>query len=177
MAVREILGFDHPVLRQKAKKVPRVDASIVKLIDDLTETMLAAPGAGLAANQIGVALRVFVVKGEESVIHGLVNPEIVKADGSQVGYEGCLSYPGWVGEVERRETVVVKGRNRHGKEVRLKASGFTARALQHEMDHLDGVLFIDRLTDLKTLQRVEDLDEEDDDELDEAPVEKAAARA
>lgn len=167
MAVREILGFDHPVLRQKAKKVPRVDASIVKLIDDMTETMLAAPGAGLAANQIGIALRVFVVKGEESVVHGLVNPEIVKADGSQVGYEGCLSYPGWVGEVERNETVVVKGRNRHGKEVRIKASGFTARAFQHEMDHLDGVLFIDRLTDLKTLQRVEDLEDEED-ELDQA---------
>ena len=177
MAVREILGFDHPVLRQKAKKVPRVDPSIVKLIDDMTETMLAAPGAGLAANQIGVPLRVFVVKGEESVIHGLVNPEIVKAEGSQVGYEGCLSYPGWVGEVERNETVVVKGRNRHGKEVRIKSSGFTARAFQHEMDHLDGVLFIDRLTDLKTLQRVEDLEDEEAGELDEAPVETAAARA
>ena len=177
MAVREILGFDHPVLRQKAKKVPKVDPSIVKLIDDMTETMLAAPGAGLAANQIGVALRVFVVKGEESVIHGLVNPEIVKAEGSQVGYEGCLSYPGWVGEVERNETVVVKGRNRHGKEVRIKSSGFTARAFQHEMDHLDGVLFIDRLTDLKTLQRVEDLEDEEAAELDEAPVETAAARA
>jgi len=178
MAVREILGFDHPVLRQKARKVPKVDASIVKLIDDLTETMLAAPGAGLAANQIGVALRIFVVKGDESVIHSLVNPEIVKSDGSQVGYEGCLSYPGWIGEVERRETVVVKGRNRHGKEVRIKASGFTARAFQHEMDHLDGVLFIDRLTDLKTLRRVEDLEDEDEDEdLDEAPVATAAARA
>ena len=178
MAVREIFGFDHPVLRQKAKKVPKVDASIVKLIDDMTETMLAAPGAGLAANQIGVALRVFVVKGEESVIHGLVNPEIVKAEGSQVGYEGCLSYPGWIGEVERNEIVVVKGRNRHGREVRIKASGFTARAFQHEMDHLDGVLFIDRLTDLKTLQRVEDLEDEDGDpDQVEAPVERAAARA
>ena len=157
MAVRPILSFDQPVLREKAKKVSRVDASIQRLIDDLAETMLDAPGAGLAANQIGVALRVCVVKGDENQIWGLVNPEIVKFDGVQVGFEGCLSYPGWVGEVARHETVVVKGRNRHGKEVRIKSSGFTARAFQHELDHLDGVLFIDRLTGLDTLRRVEEL--------------------
>ena len=97
------------MLRQKAKKVPRVDSSIQRLIDDLVETMLDAPGAGLAAPQIGVSLRVCVVKGDENQIWSLVNPEIVKHDGVQVGYEGCLSYPGWVGEVARHETVVVKG--------------------------------------------------------------------
>ena len=156
MAVRPILSFDHPVLREKAKKVARVDASVQRLIDDLTETMLAAPGAGLAANQIGVPLRVCVVKGDENQIWGLVNPEIVKTEGTQVGPEGCLSYPGWVGEVERAETVVVKGRNRRGKEIRVKTSGFTARAFQHEIDHLDGVLFTDRLTSLDTLRRVEE---------------------
>ena len=155
--MRAILNFDQPVLREKAKKVARVDTSIQRLIDDLTETMLAAPGAGLAAPQIGVPLRVCVVKGDENQIWALVNPEIVKSDGVQVGYEGCLSYPGWVGEVARYDTVVVKGRNRRGKEVRIKSSGFTARAFQHELDHLDGVLFIDRLTNLDTLQRVEDL--------------------
>jgi peptide deformylase len=164
VAVRSILTFDHPVLREKAKKVPRVDASVQRLIDDLAETMLAAPGAGLAANQIGVPLRVFVVKGDDNQIWGLVNPEIVKSDGTQVGYEGCLSYPGWVGEVARFETVVVKGRNRRGKEVRIKAEGFTARAFQHELDHLDGVLFTDRLTSLDTLQRVEDLQAEEQEE-------------
>src|SRR5258708_32832846 len=115
--------------------------------------MLDAPGAGLAANQIGVPLRVCVVKGDENQIWGLVNPEIVKHAGEQIGPEGCLSYPGWVGEVKRFETVVVKGRNRHGKEVRIKSSGFTARAFQHELDHLDGVLFIDQLTSLDTLLR------------------------
>src|SRR5207302_2497031 len=125
VAVREILHLDHPVLRQKAKKVPRVDTSIVRLLDDLAETMYAAPGAGLAANQIGVALRVCVVKGDENQHWGLVNPVLVKGEGSQVGYEGCLSYPGWVGEVERYETVVVKGLNRRGKEIRVKSSGFT----------------------------------------------------
>jgi peptide deformylase len=164
VAVRPILNFDQPVLREKARKVARVDTSVQRLIDDLAETMLAAPGAGLAANQIGVLLRVCVVKGDDNQIWGLVNPEIVKSDGVQVGYEGCLSYPGWVGEVARHETVVVKGRNRRGKEVRIKSTGFTARAFQHELDHLDGVLFIDRLTNLDTLRRVEDLVGEEHDE-------------
>ena len=158
MAVREILGFDQPVLREKARKVPRIDGSIVRLLDDLAETMYAAPGAGLAANQIGVPLRVCVVKGEENQHWGLVNPVLVKGEGSQVGYEGCLSFPGWVGEVERYETVVVKGLNRKGKEIRVKSSGFTARAFQHELDHLDGILFTDRLTDLGTLRRAEELE-------------------
>src|SRR5437879_12946300 len=100
--VRPILNFENPVLLEKAKKVARIDASIQRLLDDLTETMLAAPGAGLAANQIGVALRVCVVKGDDKQIWGLVNPEVVKKDGVQVGYEGCLSYPGWVGRSEER---------------------------------------------------------------------------
>jgi peptide deformylase len=164
VAVRPILNFDQPVLREKAKKVARVDTSIQRLIDDLTETMLDAPGAGLAAPQVGIPLRVCVVKGDENQIWALVNPEIVKSDGVQVGYEGCLSYPGWVGEVARHETVVVKGRNRRGKEVRIKSNGFTARAFQHEIDHLDGILFIDRLTNLDTLRRVEDLQAEEQEE-------------
>ena len=162
MAVRQILSFDHPVLREKARKVPRVDTSIVRLLDDLAETMYAAPGAGLAANQIGVPLRVCVVKGDENQHWGLVNPVLVKGEGSQVGYEGCLSFPGWVGEVERYESVVVKGLNRKGREVRVKATGFTARAFLHEIDHLDGILFTDRLTSLDTLRRVEDLASDDD---------------
>jgi peptide deformylase len=164
VAVRPILNFDQPVLREKAKKVARVDTSIQKLLDDLAETMLDAPGAGLAANQIGVPLRVCVVKGDENQIWGLVNPVIVKSAGSQVGYEGCLSKPGWVGEVERFDAVVVKGLNRHGKQVRIKSTGFTARAFQHELDHLDGVLFTDRLTSLDTLRRVEDLIGEEHEE-------------
>jgi peptide deformylase len=119
VALRSILNFDQPVLREKAKKVSRIDTSIQRLMDDLAETMLAAPGAGLAAPQIGVPLRVAVVKGDENQIWALANPEIVKSEGVQVGYEGCLSYPGWVGEVARYETVTVKGRNRRGKEVRI----------------------------------------------------------
>ncbi|MDP9247513.1 MAG: peptide deformylase [Candidatus Dormibacteraeota bacterium] len=165
MAVREIFEFEHPVLREKARKVPKVDSSIVRLLDDLAETMYAAPGAGLAANQIGVALRVCVVKGDENQHWGLVNPVLVKGEGSQVGYEGCLSFPGWVGEVERYETVVVKGLNRRGKEIRVKSSGFTARAFQHEIDHLDGILFTDRLTDLSTLRRAEEFEAETESEV------------
>ena len=115
VAIRPILGFDHPALRQKAKKVHRVDSSIVRLLDDLAETMLAAPGAGLAANQVGVLLRCCVVKGDENQIHQLVNPELVRGDGVQAGYEGCLSYPGWLGHVARYETVAVKALNRKGK--------------------------------------------------------------
>src|SRR3981081_2811997 len=141
MAVRKIYGFEHPMLREKAKKSPKVGASIIKLIDDLAETMLAAPGAGLAAPQIGVPLRVFVVRGEENQVIGLVNPELLRGEGVQVGYEGCLSYPGWVGEVARYQDVVIKGRNRHGKEVRIKATGFTSRAYQHEPDPHQALTF------------------------------------
>ena len=141
-----------------------MDSAVVRLLDDLAETMYAAPGAGLAANQIGVALRAIVVKGDENQHYALVNPEILKGDGTQVGYEACLSFPGWVGEVARHESVVVRGLNRRGKDVRIKATGFTARAFQHEIDHLDGILFTDRLTSLDTLKKVEEM--EADGELD-----------
>ena len=144
------------MLRQVAKRVPRVDESIVRLLDDLTETMHDAHGAGLAAPQIGVSLRACVVKGEQGQPVALVNPELVKAEGTQVGYEGCLSIPGMIGEVERADMVVVKGLGRRGKPIRVRASGFTARAYQHEIDHLNGVLFTDKLTSLDTLRHVDD---------------------
>ncbi len=154
MAVLPILTQDVPVLRQKAKRVPRVDDSIRKLIDDMVETMLAAPGVGLAAPQVGVGLRVIVVKVDAN-LYTLVNPDVVKASGEQVGLEGCLSIPGYVGEVKRALRVVVRGLNRHGKTVRIKAEELLARAFQHEIDHCDGILFIDRLTSLDTLRKVE----------------------
>jgi peptide deformylase len=130
--------------------------------------MLAAPGAGLAANQVGVLLRCCVVKGDENQIHQLVNPELVRGDGVQAGYEGCLSYPGWLGHVARYETVAVKALNRKGKEVRIKSSGFTARAFQHELDHLDGILFTDRLTSLDTLRRIEEFEAAEEEQAAEA---------
>ncbi|MFZ0218016.1 MAG: peptide deformylase, partial [Candidatus Dormiibacterota bacterium] len=167
MSVRNIVTTEAPVLRQVSRRVPRVDESIVRLLDDLAETLAAAHGAGLAAPQIGVPLRAAAVKGDQGQPVLIVNPEIVKADGSQVGYEGCLSIPGMIGEVERAETVVVKGLNRKGKPIRVKANGFTARAYQHEIDHLNGVLFTDKLTNLDTLRHV---DEEPEGEAEPEPA-------
>jgi len=161
MAVREIITAEYAVLRQKAKKIKRVDASTQKLIDDMFESMHAASGLGLAAPQIGVSLRVLVVelpKDEEDPGSGdpiaLVNPVILKAEGEQFGEEGCLSIPGYVGMVRRAMKVTVKGLNRKGKEVRVKGEGLLARALQHEIDHLDGVLFTDRLEKPEDLYRI-----------------------
>jgi peptide deformylase len=161
MAVREILTSEQPVLRQKAKKLKRVDASTEKLIDDMLESMRAGHGLGLAAPQIGVSLRVLVIEmpedpeephsGEQVI---LVNPEIVKAEGEQFGEEGCLSIPGYIGMVRRAFKVAVKGLNRKGKEIRVTGSGLLARALQHEIDHLDGILFTDRLEKPEDLYRI-----------------------
>ncbi len=166
MAVREILTSKYPVLRQKAKKLKKVDASTQKLIDDMLETMRAANGLGLAAPQIGVSLRVLTIEvpedkedphsGEQVI---LVNPEIVKAEGEQFGEEGCLSIPGYVGMVRRAMRVSVKGFNRKGKEVKVNGEGLLARALQHEIDHLDGILFTDRLEKPEDLYRLNDENE------------------
>jgi peptide deformylase len=161
MAIREIITSEQPVLRQKAKKVKRVDASTQKLIDDMLESMRATHGLGLAAPQIGVGLRVLVIEmpedkedphnGEQVI---LINPEMVKAEGEQFGEEGCLSIPGYVGMIRRAMKVSVKGLNRKGKEIRVRGEGLLARALQHELDHLDGILFTDRLEKPEDLYRV-----------------------
>lgn len=165
MAVREILTSEHPVLRHKAKKVKKIDASLQKLIDDMVETMEDAPGQGLAAPQIGVSLRVIVVDalpGEDDddkvkpVKLQLINPEIVESRDEVVGEEGCLSIPGFVGNVKRAKFVTVKGLNRKGKETKLKASHNLARVLQHEIDHLDGILYTDRLEKPEDLFRLTD---------------------
>lgn len=164
MAVHKIITSENPILRQKAKKVHRFDPSIAKLIDDMFETMHAAHGAGLAAPQIALSIRVFVAEFEERRI-AMVNPEIIKAEGEELGTEGCLSIPGYVGENIRRATsVVVKGQDAKGKPIRVRAEGWLARILQHEIDHLDGVLFLDRL------DRPEDLREVREDELEEEAV-------
>lgn len=154
MAVLEILTKENPRLRVPARRVPKVDDPIRRLMDDMIETMLDAPGVGLAATQVGVSLRVIVMK-VDNQLYTLANPEIVRMSGEQTGYEGCLSVPGLIGEVTRAERVVVRALNRNGKEVRIKGEGLLARAIQHEIDHLDGVLFVDRLTSLDTLHEVE----------------------
>jgi peptide deformylase len=154
VALLEILTRDNPRLRVKAVRVPRVDDGVRKLMDDMVETMVSANGVGLAATQVGVSLRVIVLKVDNQLLQ-LANPELIRASGEQIGYEGCLSVPGYIGEVARAERVVVKALNRHGKEVRIKGEDLLARALQHEIDHLDGVLFVDKLTSLDTLKEVE----------------------
>jgi len=162
MAVRKIITTENPILRRKAKKVHRFDPSLQKLVDDMYETMHAANGVGLAAPQIAQSIRVFVAEYEDHKV-ALFNPEVVKAEGEELGTEGCLSIPGYVGENIRRATkILVKGQDVRGKSIRIPAEGWFARVLQHEIDHLDGVLFLDRLDRPEDLREVreEDLVEE-----------------
>lgn len=152
MTLRTIVFTPEPVLRRKARPVTRFDASLQTLIDDMVETMREAPGVGLAAPQVNVSERLIVVEfgddEDESVpskLYTMVNPEITRASAeTEVGTEGCLSIPGFVGDVERAQAVTVKGKNRHGQPMTVKANGWLARIFQHEIDHLNGVLFTDR---------------------------------
>src|SRR4029079_13137032 len=153
MVIRRILTAEEPILRERARKVTQFDASLHRLLDDMLETMRDAPGIGLAANQIGVPLQVAVIELEEKITE-LINPQIIRASGEIVDWEGCLSIPGFVAEVTRSAKVTVKAKNRHGKEFRVKGEELFARALQHEIDHLNGVLYIDYLESLEELVRV-----------------------
>jgi peptide deformylase len=156
MAVLPIRTLPDPVLRQKAKRVRTIDGSVKKLIADMLETMHADPGrVGLAAPQVGVSLRVVVIgiPGEEDII--LVNPEIVRKKGKRLVTEGCLSVPGYVGQISRAESVTAKGRDLSGKERRIKAEGLLAQALEHEIDHLNGLLYIDHLESMDELRKIE----------------------
>jgi peptide deformylase len=147
MAVREIRMYPDPVLREPAAPVGAIDDDVRKLITDMSETMRDAPGIGLAAPQIGVQRRVLVYSlGEEEDIVAVVNPEIVELDGSIVDSEACLSIPGISYEVERSQRVVVRGLDADGEPIEIDAIELEARVLQHEIDHLDGVLFIDRIS-------------------------------
>ncbi len=143
MSVLDIRRAGDPVLKEIAKPVPKITKQIKTLIDNMTETMREADGVGLAAPQIGFSLRVIVVDIGEGLIE-LINPEIVESEGCEVATEGCLSVPGMYGDVERFTQVVVKGLDRHGEMVSIAGNGLLARALQHEIDHLEGVLFIER---------------------------------
>jgi peptide deformylase len=158
MTLRTIVTLPDPVLRRKAHAVETFDKNLKTLIEDMVETMREAPGVGLAAPQIGLSERLIVVEyyehdedeeNEEALkkVWAVLNPEIVKASEEKVmGVEGCLSIPGLVGEVERHEAIQIKGLNRHGKPIKIKAQGWLARIFQHEIDHLNGVLFPDRAT-------------------------------
>lgn len=156
MALRKIITLPETVLRRKARAVTTIDKNLQTVIDDMIETMREAPGVGLAAPQIGLSERIIVIEyfereeDEEKEdapkrVWALLNPEIVKTSSEMlIGVEGCLSIPGLVGEVERHASVQVRGLNRHGKPVKIKAEGWLARIFQHEIDHLNGVLFTDR---------------------------------
>jgi peptide deformylase len=158
-AIRPILTLEDPILRERTKRVPTFDAGLHRLLDDMLVTMRDAPGVGLAANQVGVPLQVAVIE-IEGVITELVNPQIVKTSGEQLDWEGCLSIPGYVAEVTRAAKVTVKARDRHGREFRVKGQELFARALQHEIDHLNGRVYIDSLASLDELVRVSESREE-----------------
>ncbi|MBE0415895.1 MAG: peptide deformylase [Dehalococcoidia bacterium] len=154
MAVLPILTYPNPPLRQKSKRVRNVDGSVQRLIDDMVETMHYVQGVGLAAPQIGVLLRVIVIElpGEETL--ALVNPQIVKRSGERTVEEGCLCIPGYRGEIKRSVKVTAKGLDRQGREIRIKGEGLLAQALEHEIDHLNGVLYIDYLESMDKLYKV-----------------------
>jgi peptide deformylase len=158
MAVLPIRTVPDPILRKKTRRVSGIDKSIKKLIADMQETLHAEPGrVGLAAPQIGVSLRIFVIclpdEGAQDII--LINGEIIRRKGQRLVNEGCLSIPGYVGEIYRAEAVTAKGLDINGKEIRIKAEGLLSQALEHEIDHLNGTLYIDRLESPDALRKIE----------------------
>ena len=155
MAVRQLRTLPDPVLRQKAKRVSTIDGSIQQLIDDMVETMQRVGGVGLAAPQVGVSLRVVVLQipGEEPI--AIINPQMVKRSGERGVSEACLSVPGYAGDIKRSVSVTVKGLDRQGKTIRIKDTDLMAQALEHELDHLDGVLYIDHIESTDKLHKAE----------------------
>ena len=156
MALREIRTYPDPVLRNKTSRVDRIDSTLNRLIEDMVETMHAAPGVGLAANQVGVPLQLAVIdlssRENEEDRHPLlviINPEMLAMEGSVIEEEGCLSIPDYAEKVKRAARVKVRAQDRTGKQFELEAEGLMAKALQHEIDHLNGLLFVDKLSPLK----------------------------
>jgi peptide deformylase len=153
MTILHICTYPEEILRQPAEPITEIDEEVVKLVDHMAETMYSAPGIGLAATQVGVAKQVLVAdiapRRPESELIVLINPEIVAAEGEVIFEEGCLSVPEYQAEVKRHEKITVRGLNLKGEEVEIEAEGLLAIVLQHEIDHLNGILFIDRLSKLK----------------------------
>jgi peptide deformylase len=177
MTVHPIRLLPEPVLRRKANRVPSIDGSIHRLIEDMIESMYAANGVGLAAPQIGVSLRVVVIGLPEEEPFALINPEIVKRSGERTVDEGCLSLPGYRGELTRSVTVIAKGLDRNGKQVRIKAKdNLLAQALEHETDHLNGTLYIDHLPSMDVLRRIDQPEEDEEGEAQEEEEPEPAAR-
>ncbi|MDT3698228.1 MAG: peptide deformylase [Thermincola sp.] len=143
MGVYRIVEVGDPVLREKARRVPNITPNVLKLLDNMAETMYDAQGVGLAAPQVGVSKRIVVIDVGDGLIE-LINPEIIHREGTEMDAEGCLSIPGVRGEVKRAAKVTVKALDRTGITITLEGEGLLARAFQHELDHLDGILFIDK---------------------------------
>lgn len=153
MAVKEIIQIGHPVLKQVAEPVKKIDRQILNLLNDMVDTMYNADGVGLAAPQIGVNKRVVVIDiGDDTGLLELINPEILSMENEVTDLEGCLSVAGMVGDVCRCDNVVVQAVSRQGRRIRIKANGFLARALQHEIDHLDGKLYIEKAMNVRKAQ-------------------------
>lgn len=162
MAVLPLRLAPDPVLRTKAKRVRAIDARLLKLIDDMIDTMRDVGGVGLAANQVGTLLRVCVIEvPEEDAPRVLINPEVLRRKGEREVEEGCLSIPGYRGILKRSEQVRVRALDRDGKVMRIKAEGLLAQALEHEADHLNGVLYIDHLESPDKLYKLEPAQEEE----------------
>ncbi len=163
MALRQILNDNHPALRNPTREVEKINKGVLRLLDDMVETMHEAKGVGLAANQVGVSKRILVAlimseEGEAEKTIELINPVCEETEGEQLGVEGCLSVPGQCGEVPRAEKIAVRALDREGREIYLQAEGLLARILQHEIDHLDGILITDkavRMIDPEELQSEE----------------------
>ena len=155
MAVLPIRVVPDPILRQKSKRVRSIDGSVKKLIGNMIETMHSASGVGLAAPQVGVPLRVIVIGMPEQEEIALINPEIVRKKGERLVNEGCLSVPGYMGEVKCAESMTVKGRDLNGKEIRIKADELLAQTLEHEINHVNGILYIDQVESPDKLRKIE----------------------
>ena len=153
MAVLEIRKYPEKILKQKTTPIQTIDGITQQLIDDMIETMHSARGVGLAANQVGISQKLCVLdlslRENQAPLIVLINPFIVERDGIVEAEEGCLSIPGYLTSVKRAEKVFIKGVNREGKDIAMEAEGLLARALQHELDHLEGLLFIDRMSPIK----------------------------
>lgn len=163
MAIRIIRESDDEILRKKCKVVKKFDEKLHVLLDDMAETMQQANGVGLAAPQVGMLKRAVVIDIGEGLVE-LINPEIIETDGEQTGREGCLSVPGKAGDVTRPNYVKVRAFDRNGEEFEIEGEELMARALCHELDHLDGILYTDLAAELYDVEPAEDEDEEFDDE-------------
>jgi peptide deformylase len=192
MPIRQIVFSDNPSLRKKSHRVKRTNPATQQLIDDMVETMYEANGIGLAAIQVGVPERIIVVQlplerdpeqdPEDALplgrgeLYAIINPQLArKSREVEEGIEGCLSVPGWVGEVSRHSSVTVKGLDRQGKDVRIKADGLLARVFQHEIDHCDGILFTDHIEDPENIWPVDEGEEEAAEAAQEVPSGVVAA--